>query len=126
MYLKSYIQSLPDSLSRSLFLVYRDKSGAEISHIHSSAAHQLPSGDTQIEPDTDTSSVFLLRLIFAYSSLPRRRYIYVHTLLYRQGVTKRCRLFWLTNSDLVYEPKSGVWGGGGGLRSLSQMSTQCT
>ncbi len=29
----------------------------------------------------------------------------------KQGVTKRCRLSWLTNSTLVYEPKSG--GGGG-------------
>ncbi len=26
------------------------------------------------------------------------------------GVTKRCRLSWMTNSALVYEPK---WGGGG-------------
>ncbi len=29
----------------------------------------------------------------------------------RQGVKKRCRLSWLTNSALVYEPKCG--GGGG-------------
>jgi hypothetical protein len=29
-----------------------------------------------------------------------------------QGVTKRCRLSWLTNSALVYEPK--CWEGGGG------------
>ncbi len=34
-----------------------------------------------------------------------------------QGVTKRCRLFWLTNSALVYEPKCG---GRGELRGLSQ------
>jgi hypothetical protein len=37
-----------------------------------------------------------------------------------QGVTKRwrkCRLSWLTNSDLVYEPKCG---GGGWRRGLSQ------
>ncbi len=33
------------------------------------------------------------------------------------GVTKRCRLSWLTNSTLVYEPKCG---GGGELRVLSQ------
>jgi hypothetical protein len=26
---------------------------------------------------------------------------------YKQEVTKRCRLSWLTNSDLVYEPKLG-------------------
>ncbi len=26
------------------------------------------------------------------------------------SVTKRCRLSWLTNSALVYEPKSGGWG----------------
>jgi hypothetical protein len=34
------------------------------------------------------------------------------------GVTKRCRLSWLTNSALVYEPKYGV--SGGELRGLSQ------
>jgi hypothetical protein len=28
-----------------------------------------------------------------------------------QGVTKRCRLSWLTNSALVYKPKCGVIGG---------------
>jgi hypothetical protein len=38
-----------------------------------------------------------------------------------QGVTKRCGLFWLTNSALVYEPKCGERGK---LRGLSQtMST---
>jgi hypothetical protein len=36
--------------------------------------------------------------------------------LYNQEVTKRCRLSWLTNSALVYEPKCG----GRGLRVLSQ------
>jgi hypothetical protein len=36
-----------------------------------------------------------------------------------KGVTKRCRLSWLTNSALVYEPK--CWGGGGELRVLSQL-----
>jgi hypothetical protein len=35
----------------------------------------------------------------------------------RMGITKRCRLSWLTNSALVYEPNAG---GGGGLRGLSQ------
>jgi hypothetical protein len=30
-----------------------------------------------------------------------------------QGVTKRCRLSWLTNSALVYEPKCGGKGGEG-------------
>jgi hypothetical protein len=34
-----------------------------------------------------------------------------------QGGTKRCRLFWLTNNNLVYEPKCG---GRGELLSLSQ------
>jgi hypothetical protein len=29
-----------------------------------------------------------------------------------QQVTKRCRLYWLTNSALVYEPKCGGMGGG--------------
>jgi hypothetical protein len=29
-----------------------------------------------------------------------------------QGVTKRCRLSWLTNNTLVFEPKGGGRGGG--------------
>jgi hypothetical protein len=37
------------------------------------------------------------------------------------GVTKRCRLFWLTNSTLVYDPKCG--GGGGGVAGSQPMST---
>ncbi len=40
-----------------------------------------------------------------------------------QGVTKRCRLSWLTNSVLVYEPKSG---GVGGLQGLCQWVQLCT
>jgi hypothetical protein len=41
----------------------------------------------------------------------------------QQGVTKRCRLFWLTNSALVYEPKCGGQGGGGGVAGSQPMST---
>ncbi len=37
----------------------------------------------------------------------------------KQGVTKRCRLSWLTNSALVYELKCGRMRGWG-LRGLSQ------
>jgi hypothetical protein len=37
-----------------------------------------------------------------------------------QGVTKRCRLSWLTNRALVYEPK---YGGGGGVAESRPMST---
>jgi hypothetical protein len=39
---------------------------------------------------------------------------------WEQGVPKRCRLSWLTNSALVYEPKRGVCVGGGGMRGFSQ------
>ncbi len=39
-----------------------------------------------------------------------------------QGVTKRCRLSWLTNSAIVYEPKCG----GRGLRGLSQRVQLCS
>jgi hypothetical protein len=42
-----------------------------------------------------------------------------------QGVTKRCRLYWLTNSALVYEPKCGG-GGGGGSQAKEPMSKLCT
>ncbi len=37
-----------------------------------------------------------------------------------QGVTKRCRLSWLTNSGLVNEPK---YGGEGGVAGSQPMST---
>ncbi len=37
-----------------------------------------------------------------------------------RGFTKRCRLSWLTNSALVYDPKSG---GGGGVAGSQPMST---
>jgi hypothetical protein len=39
-----------------------------------------------------------------------------------QGVTKRCRLSWLTNSTLINEPKCG-WGEGGGGAGSQLMST---
>jgi hypothetical protein len=45
---------------------------------------------------------------------------------YGQGVTKRCRLFWLTNSALVYEPKCGGWGGGSCRRRISADEYSCT
>ncbi len=48
---------------------------------------------------------------------------YTHTVLAcSQGVTKRCRLFWLTHSALAYESKCGGWGGGEVLGS-QPMST---
>jgi hypothetical protein len=37
-----------------------------------------------------------------------------------RGVTKRCRLSWLTNSALVYEPKGGGGGGGAGSQTKSE------
>ncbi len=49
------------------------------------------------------------------------------TIRCKQGATKRCRLSWLTNSALIYEPKCG--GGGGELRVLTTYltygSTKC-
>jgi hypothetical protein len=47
-----------------------------------------------------------------------RRSATTSLIMYNQGVTKRCRRSWLTNSALVHEPKWGC--GGGGLRGLSQ------
>jgi hypothetical protein len=41
-----------------------------------------------------------------------------------QGVTKRCRLSWLTNNALVYEPKCG--GRGGGSCGVSANEYSCT
>ncbi len=42
-----------------------------------------------------------------------------------RGVTKRCRLYWLTNSALVYEPKCGE-SGEGGSRMVSANEYSCT
>jgi hypothetical protein len=44
-----------------------------------------------------------------------------------QGVTKRFRLSWLTNSALVYEPKCGglVGEGGGGICGVSANENSC-
>ncbi len=39
-----------------------------------------------------------------------------------QGVTKWCRLSWLTNSDPIYEPSPNA-GGGGGVAGCQPMST---
>jgi hypothetical protein len=41
----------------------------------------------------------------------------------RQGVTKRCRLSWQTNSALVYEPKCGGRRAGGSGVSANEYST---
>ncbi len=40
-----------------------------------------------------------------------------------QGVTKRCRLSWLTNSALVYEPKCGGKGGSQPMRTAVYRSS---
>jgi hypothetical protein len=45
-------------------------------------------------------------------------------LCYYQGVTKRCRLPWLTNSALVYEPKCGGRVGGCGVSANEYSCTQ--
>jgi hypothetical protein len=42
----------------------------------------------------------------------------------QQVVTKRCRLSWLTNSTLVYEPQKAGWGGLRGLSQGVQLYTQ--
>jgi hypothetical protein len=47
----------------------------------------------------------------------------LETIRHHQGVTRRCRLSWLTNSALIYEPKCG--GRGGELRGLSQWVQLC-
>ncbi len=48
----------------------------------------------------------------------RRKEKYVGPVGVNYGVTKRCLLFWLTNSTLVYEPKCG-----GGVAGRQPMST---
>jgi hypothetical protein len=43
----------------------------------------------------------------------------IKTLPQTQGITKRCRLSWLTNSALVYEPNAGGWGRVAGSQPMS-------
>jgi hypothetical protein len=43
-----------------------------------------------------------------------------------QGVTKRCHLFWLTNSALVYEPKREKEGGNCGLAGSKEVGPSTT
>jgi hypothetical protein len=43
--------------------------------------------------------------------------------LKEQGVTKRCRLSWLTNSALVYRPKCGGRGGAVESQPMSKAVT---
>jgi hypothetical protein len=47
---------------------------------------------------------------------------YLCMLTTAQGVTQRCRLSWLTNSALIYEPKCG----GGGSCGVSANECSCT
>jgi hypothetical protein len=42
------------------------------------------------------------------------------------GITKRCRLSWLTNSALVYEPKCGGTRGHAGSQPMSTAEYMCT
>jgi hypothetical protein len=65
----------------------------------------LPSADTQTEPCFDywgRGEGSIRSSLVLYTSA--------------KGITKRCRLSWLTNSALVYEPECG----GGEFRGLSQ------
>ncbi len=58
----------------------------------------------------------------AQESIPRNRFLgslIVYKIGLSQGVTKRCRLSWLTNNALAYEPKCGR----GGLAGSQPMST---
>jgi hypothetical protein len=49
-----------------------------------------------------------------HQALAHRGTIYTaKVVLIPGGAAKRCRLSWLTNSDLVYEPTYGGEGGGG-------------
>jgi hypothetical protein len=45
--------------------------------------------------------------------------ILIYKEIQKQGVSKRCRLSWLTNSDLVYMPKCGVRGEVAGSQPMS-------
>ncbi len=85
--------------------------------------HELPRSAQQF-PVKKKCEVFwsvklyhLLSIVHWFDAWKSPKYI-------KQGVTKRCRLSWLTNSALVYEPKCG--GKGGGLRVLSQWWQLCT
>jgi hypothetical protein len=65
---------------------------------------------------SDQQDFTCLPFVIVSPCLPRnfRIYSFVHVIKEDQGVTRRCRLSWLTNSALVYESKCGRIGGGRG------------
>jgi hypothetical protein len=83
------------------------------------------------EPVQNSTRLSMLALQFSYTnastasswilsenSLEKKTTVYCS-----QGVTTRCRLSWLTNSALVYEPKCG--GRGGGIAGVSANEYSC-
>jgi hypothetical protein len=70
---------------------------------------------------------FILNLILEMVDSPRRFYTFsvIFWIFGRvQGVSKRCRLSWLTNSALAKKPRMrGDMGGGGGGCGSQPMST---
>ncbi len=70
----------------------------------SASRHLTESGILSLQLNIAWKTSFILEIIF---------FGYYQLILY-QGVTKRCRLSWLPDSALVYEPKYGGMGGRGG------------
>ncbi len=84
-----------------------------------------------------TTSYALAEFIFLYKERNNYRITHLYNILMKyltrhllyncrwrnratqEGVTKRCRLSWLTNSVLVYEPKCGGRGGIAGSQPIS-------
>jgi hypothetical protein len=64
--------------------------------------------------------VFILVCILYFLSWTSPAHvIFALAVAQEQGVTKRCRLSWMTNSALVYEPKCGGRGGVAGSQPMS-------
>ncbi len=79
----------------------------------------------EITPTENTHTVGILSYfhnIHESFTKTKNNYILDH-LSWSGGHKEICRLSWLTNSALVYEPKCG---GGGGLRGLSRWEQLCT
>ncbi len=71
------------------------------------------------------NDMYFERSIFLFKMVPTKLHSnFCMEMYWNQGDTKRCRLSWLTNSALVYEPKCGGEGGSCGVSANEYSSTQ--
>ncbi len=94
------------------YLSARDKAAAK----YESRKNRSVSKETRKKVDHDPMMIHRYLSSIAHNNIP---------FFVNQGVTKRCRLSWLTNSALVYEPKCGRGEGGGVVCGVSDDEYSC-